>query len=146
MRQTAERTTARRLPSRTSRLHMRSRHHPPVRSRWKFERRFLTRFSEVNETDAVPPVAAARVQATDSITDHSALQRTSGASSTPGLPMMYTRRPPISPVLKPEYRYCGRDGFVKPLRAHHCRACGTVRLTEWRTCVALTYCDVASAS
>ena len=40
--------------------------------------------------------------------------------------MMYTRSPPKTPVLQAEYRYCHKDGFQKPLRAHHCRACGTV--------------------
>ena len=37
-----------------------------------------------------------------------------------------TRRPPEKPVLRPETRYCFTDGFVKPVRAHHCRVCGTV--------------------
>lgn len=41
--------------------------------------------------------------------------------------MMFTRRPPKVPLLKPEYRYCYKDEIVKPFRAHHCRACGTVR-------------------
>lgn len=41
-------------------------------------------------------------------------------------PMMFTRKPPAHPALNPEYRYCYRDKFVKPTRAHHCRACGTV--------------------
>ena len=36
------------------------------------------------------------------------------------------RKPPSTPVLVSAYRYCGREGFVKPLRAHHCRACGKV--------------------
>ncbi|ESK93297.1 vacuole protein [Moniliophthora roreri MCA 2997] len=37
------------------------------------------------------------------------------------------RRPPNngSPVLKPENRYCSKCLFIKPPRAHHCRACGT---------------------
>jgi len=30
----------------------------------------------------------------------------------------------LTPVLIPAYRYCEREGLVKPLRAHHCRACG----------------------
>ena len=37
------------------------------------------------------------------------------------------RRPPSTPILVPAYRYCGREGLIKPLRAHHCRACGKVR-------------------
>ena len=38
-----------------------------------------------------------------------------------------SRRPPLHPVLLPEYRHCYKDGLVKPMRAHHCRICGTVR-------------------
>lgn len=34
--------------------------------------------------------------------------------------------PPSFPVLHPAHRYCSRDGFVKPFRAHHCSMCGTV--------------------
>jgi palmitoyltransferase len=37
------------------------------------------------------------------------------------------RQPPILPILRPEYRYCRRCELVRPPRAHHCRACGTVR-------------------
>jgi len=36
------------------------------------------------------------------------------------------RRPPTTPSLLPAYRYCYSDKLVKPYRAHHCRACGTV--------------------
>lgn len=48
-----------------------------------------------------------------------------GAGSNLVLPL-FSRHPPTHPVLSPEYRYCHREGFVKPPRAHHCRACGTV--------------------
>jgi len=41
---------------------------------------------------------------------------------------LFSRRPPTTPVLLPQYRYCYKDGHIKPFRAHHCRACGTVRL------------------
>ena len=37
------------------------------------------------------------------------------------------RRPPTTPQLLPEHRYCEKDLFIKPYRTHHCRACGTVR-------------------
>lgn len=37
-----------------------------------------------------------------------------------------TRKPSNVPVLLPEYRYCRRCRIVRPPRAHHCRACGTV--------------------
>jgi palmitoyltransferase len=39
-----------------------------------------------------------------------------------------TRRPPTTAVLLPAHRYCSKDEIVKPYRAHHCRACGTVSL------------------
>jgi palmitoyltransferase len=38
------------------------------------------------------------------------------------------RKPSSTPVLEPVFRYCERDALVKPYRAHHCRACGTVSL------------------
>lgn len=37
-----------------------------------------------------------------------------------------TRKPSNIAVLLPEYRYCRRCCIVRPPRAHHCRACGTV--------------------
>ena len=40
------------------------------------------------------------------------------------------RQPPTTPVLQPLHRYCLTDGFVKPYRAHHCRACGTVSCSQ----------------
>ena len=36
------------------------------------------------------------------------------------------RKPPSNAILSPEFRYCPRDGLVKPYRCHHCRICGTV--------------------
>jgi palmitoyltransferase len=41
-------------------------------------------------------------------------------------PPTFSRHPPTKPVLLPENRYCSKDGIIKPPRAHHCRACGTV--------------------
>lgn len=38
----------------------------------------------------------------------------------------FGRSPPQHGALLPEYRYCSKEGFVKPLRAHHCRSCGKV--------------------
>jgi palmitoyltransferase len=40
-------------------------------------------------------------------------------------PAIFTRTPPVTPVLRPEHRYCYRCERVKPHRAHHCRACAT---------------------
>lgn len=55
---------------------------------------------------------------------------------TPGYE--YTRRPSITPVLLPEYRYCMRDEVIKPLRAHHCRLCGTVSPPRYHCELGLT--------
>lgn len=38
-----------------------------------------------------------------------------------------TRRPSTTPVLDPAHRWCSKCEIIKPYRAHHCRACGTVR-------------------
>ncbi|KAL7278720.1 LOW QUALITY PROTEIN: hypothetical protein ACG7TL_007723 [Trametes sanguinea] len=98
-------------------------------------------------TDAIPPVAAARAKATagkgtlarperahtsPSSTHHpqsdeniQPLPGTANAPEAEAKPMMFTRKPPTTPILQPEYRYCHTDGFLKPMRAHHCRACGT---------------------
>ena len=56
--------------------------------------------------------------------DLEAGSRSQNANPTP----LFSRRPPTTPVLLPAYRYCYRDTLYKPLRAHHCRACGTVCL------------------
>ncbi|THV03544.1 zf-DHHC-domain-containing protein [Dendrothele bispora CBS 962.96] len=50
------------------------------------------------------------------------------------------RRPPNVPVLLPEHRYCARDGFVKPYRAHHCRSCGTCVLRYDHHCPWIGQC------
>jgi hypothetical protein len=44
------------------------------------------------------------------------------------------REPSTLPVLREEHRYCQRCQLVKPLRAHHCRACGKVRRRFVRLC------------
>ena len=53
-------------------------------------------------------------------------RRERGRSSYATDPSLPQRMPSRRPVLVPEYRYCARDGHVKPMRAHHCRICGTV--------------------
>ena len=75
-------------------------------------------------TDAIPPVQAARARA--EMNGNGTQPTSANANGTSGLPMAFTRRPVMTPVLLPEYRYCFKEGFVKPPRAHHCRACGTV--------------------
>lgn len=49
-----------------------------------------------------------------------------GDKLKPEKPRAYIRRSiPTTAVLDPYNRYCEKDGFVKPYRAHHCRNCGT---------------------
>ena len=51
--------------------------------------------------------------------------------------------PPQFPVLDPMHRYCSRDGFVKPYRAHHCSMCGTVRVLS-QICLDCAYSRLCS--
>ncbi|KAI0342150.1 zf-DHHC-domain-containing protein [Trametopsis cervina] len=53
---------------------------------------------------------------------------------------MLTRSPPKTPVLRPDRRYCHKEGFLKPLRAHHCRACGTCILKYDHHCPWIGQC------
>lgn len=72
---------------------------------------------QTSPADALPPVAAGRA----------VREERNPRNLEDGLPPpIYSRRPPTHPVLSPEFRYCPRDGIVKPMRSHHCRACGTV--------------------
>ncbi|RXW18095.1 hypothetical protein EST38_g7766 [Candolleomyces aberdarensis] len=50
------------------------------------------------------------------------------------------RRPPTTPVLEPLHRYCDKDGFLKPYRAHHCRNCGTCVLKYDHHCPWIGQC------
>ncbi|KAG6329831.1 hypothetical protein ID866_9257 [Astraeus odoratus] len=50
------------------------------------------------------------------------------------------RRPQMTPILLPEYRYCGRCKIVKPHRTHHCRACGTCVLKYDHHCPWIGQC------
>ncbi|KAF8920141.1 DHHC palmitoyltransferase-domain-containing protein [Mucidula mucida] len=54
--------------------------------------------------------------------------------------MNVERRPPITPVLLPEFRYCMKDELVKPYRAHHCRICGTCVLKYDHHCPWIGQC------
>ncbi|EPQ55934.1 zf-DHHC-domain-containing protein [Gloeophyllum trabeum ATCC 11539] len=93
------------------------------------------------DLDAIPPVAAAKA-AIDPTLDAAApahprsVPEVDGPSRPSNPPRVKSessragtsapkRRPPTTPVLLPEYRYCYKEKFVKPLRAHHCRSCGT---------------------
>jgi len=75
--------------------------------------------------DAIPPVAAAKATKDLSVEAAAPAQRPRVKHETLSGSLRPTRRPPSTPVLLPECRYCYKDGFVKPLRAHHCRSCGT---------------------
>ncbi|THH03993.1 hypothetical protein EW145_g5843 [Phellinidium pouzarii] len=55
-------------------------------------------------------------------------------------PPQYSRRPPTHPALLPEYRYCYKDGFIKPMRAHHCRICATCVLLYDHHCPWIGQC------
>ena len=91
---------------------------------------------EVAPLDGVTPMASSRTAGADSIrgkrdprTPPAAHLRGTANFRDNGLPLPFrNRRPPTHPALLPEYRYCDRDGLVKPMRAHHCRSCGTVSM------------------
>jgi len=78
---------------------------------------------------APPPV---QHDVSRSSSDHTALQSEDTASPSQLIaikeqyPPGSERRPPSTPILAPAHRYCGREGLIKPLRAHHCKACGKV--------------------
>ncbi|KAL0952664.1 hypothetical protein HGRIS_006907 [Hohenbuehelia grisea] len=55
-------------------------------------------------------------------------------------PPALSRYPNPTPILLPEYRYCSRDGLIKPYRAHHCRSCGTCVLKYDHHCPWLGQC------
>lgn len=70
--------------------------------------------------DTVPSPASDRSTSQSETTSSPSRAKSTHEQKPPGP----ERRPPSTPILLPAYRYCGREGFVKPLRAHHCRACG----------------------
>ncbi|KAI0651141.1 zf-DHHC-domain-containing protein [Trametes meyenii] len=110
--------------------------------------------------DALPPVAAIRAKTTADRSPASRPQHSRSPSAQqppsepeppmqpqplPGTgeepkPMMFTRKPPSTPIMLPEYRYCHKDGFQKPMRAHHCRACGTCVLKYDHHCPWIGQC------
>lgn len=82
----------------------------------------------VHELDAIPGVSGARFHEAESRAPDGQPQLNNNPQQQQEqrLPLAYSRQPPTYPVLVPEYRYCKRDGIIKPMRAHHCRVCGTV--------------------
>ncbi|EKM52384.1 uncharacterized protein PHACADRAFT_260719 [Phanerochaete carnosa HHB-10118-sp] len=95
------------------------------------------RDDNAGDADALPPVQAAHARS-EMNGDGNGAQQPSGDTS--GLPMGLTRRPPMTPVLHPDHRYCFKDGFIKPPRAHHCRACGTCVLKYDHHCPWIGQC------
>lgn len=91
----------------------------------------------IGVTDTIPPVQQARVVLTQNGTDR---QQNDGGIPGDNRPRRYQRRPPTHPVLLPEVRYCFKEGFVKPTRAHHCRACGTCILKYDHHCPWIGQC------
>ncbi|EIW56472.1 zf-DHHC-domain-containing protein [Trametes versicolor FP-101664 SS1] len=106
-------------------------------------------------TDALPPVAAVRAKATVdqgpaarpelAHVSSSHVRSPSQPQPLPGIhgeqiPARYTRKPPSTPIMLPEYRYCHKEGFLKPMRAHHCRACGTCVLKYDHHCPWIGQC------
>ena len=87
-------------------------------------------------TDTLPPVSAARAKVTADRGPPGRPERAARRQLPPPtgsqMPMRYTRKPPMTPVLREEHRYCQRDSIVKPPRAHHCRMCGTVSIALYR--------------
>jgi palmitoyltransferase len=57
-----------------------------------------------------------------------------------GQPLIFTRRPPTTPVLHPAHRWCSKCEIIKPYRAHHCRACGTCVLKYDHHCPWIGQC------
>lgn len=55
-------------------------------------------------------------------------------------PLANTRQPPRHAMLAEDYRYCSREGFVKPIRAHHCRVCATCVLNFDHHCPWIGHC------
>lgn len=89
--------------------------------------------------DAIPPVTEART-AQPNGSGKPLPSAPNGSSPRAQLPMMYTRKPSATPLLRPEHRYCYKDGFLKPPRAHHCRACGTCVLRYDHHCPWIGQC------
>ncbi|OCH92562.1 zf-DHHC-domain-containing protein [Obba rivulosa] len=112
---------------------------PPARISEKDSNRNGRGEANVGVTDVLPPVRtthAAQTSDTPAASQprnerrntnksHANANTTTNGSVSQPLPMRYTRRPSTVPQLRPEHRYCRRDGIVKPPRTHHCRACGT---------------------
>ncbi|KAG9015877.1 hypothetical protein FRB90_004337 [Tulasnella sp. 427] len=114
---------------------------------------------QVTELDVFPGVGSAHARTKMSReTDATAVQSSTIGSNTRQLPpfrgfgelrppatadlppLANTRQPPRHAMLAEEYRYCQREGFVKPIRAHHCRVCATCVLNFDHHCPWVGHC------
>ncbi|KAI0728926.1 zf-DHHC-domain-containing protein [Fomitopsis betulina] len=86
--------------------------------------------AEAGMIDAIPAVTQARVT-------HAPIP-TVNDSARKG--PQNTRRVPEHLVLSPANRYCYKEGFTKPPRAHHCSACGTCILRYDHHCPWIGQC------
>lgn len=77
---------------------------------------------EVHVTDVLANLDPLRVPNLGVPPSHVTSHQTSFDSPQP----TFSRQPSMKLVLLPENRYCSKDKIIKPPRAHHCRACGTV--------------------
>lgn len=59
---------------------------------------------------------------------HPISEKPNGENSHRSQTSVQGRTAPKLASLREEHRYCRRCSIIKPPRAHHCRACGTVRL------------------
>ena len=121
---------AQKPPRRSSTLHSSVSKPAATHMPERLKSRTLPQESDANAgvLDALPPPISRARDLEEGLGSTSRSQNTAGDLPPP----LFSRRPPTTPVLLPQYRYCYKDGFIKPFRAHHCRACGTVRLiTTW---------------
>ncbi|TDL26842.1 zf-DHHC-domain-containing protein [Rickenella mellea] len=91
--------------------------------------------------DALPlPVTANHAQLNPKLSPiHPREERPPGAPRRSSRPE-FQRAPPTKAFLAPENRYCKRDELIKPMRAHHCRSCGTCVLMYDHHCPWIGQC------
>ncbi|KIJ41148.1 hypothetical protein M422DRAFT_256000 [Sphaerobolus stellatus SS14] len=107
--------------------------------------RLESRDEQVRPTDAIPAVASRKALREPPAAHLRGGEPGQSSGPPPSMnddlpPPAFSRHPPTHPVLAPEYRYCSRDGIVKPPRTHHCRACGTCVLKYDHHCPWIGQC------
>ncbi|EIN05184.1 zf-DHHC-domain-containing protein [Punctularia strigosozonata HHB-11173 SS5] len=103
--------------------------------------------SQAAQTQTLSPPPPAHTPGSRQVQHQYHYPRSQGPSNSgsysyrqPPLPGTYSRQPSDRPVLLPEFRYCQRDGLIKPYRAHHCRLCGTCILRYDHHCPWIGQC------